>query len=635
MTFRFSPPLLHLANQDTERFGPLKPGVLNCWKRLVTRSAGARPSPYYQANRWLARLVKQARWGRLNLSDASNIPDYCDRQANLMNKMLACHWVPPSHFNWAVAARIADVHESDIRGALGDPGHWFRIQRMLAAHGITEVTNRKWSDDIEEDLRNLGGVIKRLKDPAWWERKARKAHAQFVDDCARVCGLVNGSKQIYCADDSVNYWQSRQRENWQTLEETEIENDLGQVFTLAELSLKSTSNPSIRRMELMTRLKGFEYLAEALGYKGTFITLTCPSRFHAFNYRKTKGGKSFAFENKKWDGSTVRDAQIYLRNLWARIRAELSRCDIDYFGFRVAEPHHDGCPHWHLLLFAADLPTTPTDQPTESGQDSSGALPVDPIGNPRTALGMVEYVVRDYGLRADPTEPGAVKRRVKIERIREGINPDTGRPFSATGYIAKYISKNIDGYGIADDLYGQEAKRSSDRIRAWASTHSIRQFQQIGGIPVTHWRELRRIAAVFTCTGEDGNRHLDHQLWLKWCEEKPHLREFGIALRLLESDTDAAQAWCKLNLWIRQGRIELETLYQAVSEKALNTWTGELIDQPKPGKYGEHSITVKGLVVDGWKDVFSRLRSWRVLRRNRKSHQPTPIDYDGPPLVPA
>ncbi|KAB7695671.1 hypothetical protein GBN33_15405, partial [Plesiomonas shigelloides] len=95
----------------------------------------------------------------------------------------------------------------------------------------------------------------------------------------------------------------------------------------------------------------------------------------------------------------------------------------------------------------------------------------------------------DYALKEDRHERGAEQARFKAETI----DPAKG---SATGYIAKYISKNIDGYaldGEKDDETGEDLKESSKSVTAWASRWRIRQFQQIGGAPVTVWRELRRL----------------------------------------------------------------------------------------------------------------------------------------------
>ncbi|KAF3999194.1 replication endonuclease [Glaciimonas immobilis] len=316
----------------------------------------------------------------------------------------------------------------------------------------------------------LKDVIARAVNPHWWRAQLRKRVGRAFEAGNIRLGYVHYRGEPYASNDTVINRQAQNRRNVLALEGQKLENELGQQFTLAELAGTTTANKAIRRGELMLRLNGFETIAKEVGDEGLFITWTCPSRFHATLHC----GKP----NPKYSGATPREANEYLQDLTARFRAAMARRGLALYGFRIAEPHHDATPHWHMLLFVRTTAKFKTPH-------------IHDVANRVTRL------MKRYAWAANRGEPGAFARRLKVERI-------DWRKGSAAGYIAKYVSKNIDGahvgdhktkdgYVVVTDCVGDQELVPSARIDAWAACWGIRQFQQWGGAPVTVWRELRRI----------------------------------------------------------------------------------------------------------------------------------------------
>ncbi|MBD3817002.1 MAG: replication endonuclease, partial [Halothiobacillus sp.] len=300
----------------------------------------------------------------------------------------------------------------------------------------------------------------RMMCETWWRRRLRVKRAREIE-AEKVRGFeVSDRKETYVSDRTLERRRAQRDHNARLLKDIKAVNQQGDEYTLHDLAALSVSNPTIRRMELMTRIAGFERFANSIGFKAGFFTLTCPSRMHSNNAGFRVGGKYIPGKpNPNYDGTTPKQAQEYLSDLWAKARAALDRRGFIYFGFRVVEPHHDATPHWHMLFFM-----------------------------PRKQRFQIAAILRKYALQVDGNEKGADKHRFKFEDIKTGVNPATGREYSAAGYIAKYISKAIDGYAVGEDLYGNDAQKAAERIEAWASTWGIRQFQQIGGPSVTVWR---------------------------------------------------------------------------------------------------------------------------------------------------
>lgn len=329
------------------------------------------------------------------------------------------------------------------------------------------------------DDNGLSWLVGRMSDAAWWRRQLRRNVARKVEAEAIGLGMVHRFAGVYASDETVQRHGEQMRRNAAALENTIARNEEGQEYTLAELSEVGISNPAIRRAELMTRIRGFEDYAKESGHVGRFYTWTAPSRYHA---RLSRSGQS----NPKYQGATPRDAQAVLSKQWAKARAWMNRRGLFPYGFRVAEPHHDGTPHWHMLLFIrADVADT------------------------------VTKCIRDYAMEPDADE---LTSKEAIEARFKCVSIDWERG-SAAGYIAKYVCKNIDGkkttgeavtFDKAEgDDYQGGAVEGAARVRAWASTWGIRQFQQIGGPGVTVWRELRRIR-------EDEEKKVQGELFPFW-----------------------------------------------------------------------------------------------------------------------
>jgi len=137
----------------------------------------------------------------------------------------------------------------------------------------------------------------------------------------------------------------------QFLDYSYIENNLtGQQFSLKECIVSSNHNPDKYYGEIQNRINTLEREATNADLTPVFLTITLPSEFHKM--KTTRNGT--LVKNPKYNGTEPKEAVKVLTKMWAKLRQdrslkELSRMQRMYY--RVNEPHKDGTPHTHILLF--------------------------------------------------------------------------------------------------------------------------------------------------------------------------------------------------------------------------------------------------------------------------------------------
>ncbi|EFO4691455.1 replication endonuclease, partial [Shigella dysenteriae] len=241
-----------------------------------------------------------------------------------------------------IRSELANIDDTDF-GELKTLYTWYMHAGFIALQ--FNVTPPRWERVTKKvfDKNDVAPAVIRMFTETWWRGHLRRIAASWREHLQIAIGNVSKNKHAYASKNCVSDWREQKRRTREFLKGLELEDEDGNRISLIEKYDGSIANPAIRRCELMTRIRGFENICNDLGYVGEFYTLTAPSKYHA----TTKAG----YRNGKWNGSSPADTQSYLTSLWARIRAKLYREDIRIFGIRVAEPHHDGTPHWHMLMF--------------------------------------------------------------------------------------------------------------------------------------------------------------------------------------------------------------------------------------------------------------------------------------------
>lgn len=214
---------------------------------------------------------------------------------------------------------------------------------------------------------------------------------------------------------------------------------------LSDLIISANHAPHRYYSEIQNRINTLQQMAEQRELKPLFMTLTLPSEYH--RCKKNKKGKLIL--NPKYDGTTPKEAVKSLTKMFAKLRQDRALKELtkeQRIYFRVNEPHKDGTPHTHILMF----------------------VPEDRVQKVKIAF------KRLFDNRGND--------------IQDDIN-------NSTAYIMKYINKTLP-------LSKQENLSEKDKyLNAWYSKNRVVRFNSSKTLaPLNLYRLLHKKYSMFALT---------------------------------------------------------------------------------------------------------------------------------------
>lgn len=557
---RFNPDMVILADVNAQPSHISKPLM----QRIEYFSSLGRPKAY---SRYLRETIKpclerleHVRESQLSTSFrfmASHegldglliLPEMSQDQVKRLSTLVA------AHMSMCLDAACGDLYATDDVKPEEIRKTWEKVAAETLCLDVIppafEQLRRKRNRRKPVPYELIPGSLARMLCADWWYRKLWKMRCEWREEQLRAVCLVSKKASPYVSYEAVMHKREQRRKSLEFFRSHELVNEDGDTLDMEDVVNASSSNPAHRRNEMMACVKGLELIAEMRGDCAVFYTITCPSRFHS----TLNNGRP----NPTWTNATVRQSSDYLVGMFAAFRKAMHKAGLRWYGVRVAEPHHDGTVHWHLLCFMR--------------KKDRRAI---------TAL------LRKFAIREDREELGNnTGPRFKSELI----NPRKGTP---TSYIAKYISKNIDGRGLAGEISketGKSLRDNAEYVNAWASLHRVQQFRFFGIPGRQAYRELRLLA------GQAARQQGDKKAGVPVLDNPR-----------LDAILAAADAGCFATYIMKQGGVLVPRKYHLIR-------TAYEINE-EPTAYGDHGIRIYGIwspIAEG--KICTHAVKWKMVRK--------------------